>query len=60
VINPPIKQQTNNMTFWNVDTIYWGNKIWLDAVDYSPTHHRNGELLKSCDTIYGDLALKKS
>jgi len=23
------------MTFWNVDTIYWGKKIWLETVDYS-------------------------
>jgi hypothetical protein len=48
------------MRFWNVDTIYWGNKIWLDTLDYSPTHHRNGELQKKLIPYMGDLALKKS
>ena len=46
------------MTFWNVDTIYWGNKIWLDTVYYSQPHQRNGKLKKSYDAICGGLAFK--
>jgi hypothetical protein len=45
-MSPPINQQTYNMTFWNVDTIYWGNKIWLDTVYYPQPHQRNGKLKK--------------
>ena len=46
------------MIFWNIDTIYCGNKIWLDTVYYSQPHQRSGELKKSYDTICGGLAFK--